>query len=407
MSIISVRNLGKAYKLYPSKFAKFIEWISPIKCKKHDLKWILKDVNVDIHRGESIGVIGSNGAGKSTFLKIITGTISQTEGVRIVNGRISALLELGIGFHPDFTGRQNVYMSGQLLGMTIDQINDLMVEIEDFAEIGSYIDQPVRVYSSGMQVRLAFSLATAIRPDILIVDEALAVGDIFFQQKCYERISEMRKKGTTLLLVTHDMGAIYRLCDKAIYISSGTVKSFGDVRSVIADYEIDLKKLKRQETLDAIKNGVGSPKEMADSDISHNKVEFINSAITIDGKEVTSLDEECAFTIEVEIEKKIDIEDDVHVGFQIRDAKGNIYYETNTYCQKKSVIWSGNRGKATFELRNNLCQGSYVISFGIDSGGYGTSSFKENLLHNVGSKELLVVRTNIKIWAGLCNMRVK
>lgn len=182
MSIISVRNLGKAYKLYPSKFAKFIEWISPIKCKKHDLKWILKDVNVDIHRGESIGVIGSNGAGKSTFLKIITGTISQTEGVRIVNGRISALLELGIGFHPDFTGRQNVYMSGQLLGMTIDQINDLMVEIEDFAEIGSYIDQPVRVYSSGMQVRLAFSLATAIRPDILIVDEALAVGDIFFNR---------------------------------------------------------------------------------------------------------------------------------------------------------------------------------------------------------------------------------
>ncbi|WP_459582289.1 ABC transporter ATP-binding protein [Dickeya oryzae] len=181
--MISISGLNKAYKMYPTRWSRLVEWISPFNIKRHELKWVLKDINFDIHTGESVGIIGSNGAGKSTLLKIITGTTTGTNGNVSVSGRISALLELGIGFHPDFTGRQNVYMSGQLLGLSHNEINTLMPEIESFAEIGDYIDQPVRVYSSGMQVRLAFSLATAVRPDILIVDEALAVGDIFFPAK--------------------------------------------------------------------------------------------------------------------------------------------------------------------------------------------------------------------------------
>jgi lipopolysaccharide transport system ATP-binding protein len=164
------------------------------------LVWVLRNISFSVAPGEAVGIVGNNGAGKSTLLKMITGTTRPTEGQITSTGRISALLELGLGFHPDFTGRQNVSMSGQLLGMCPDELTTLMPEIEAFAEIGDYIDQPVRVYSSGMQVRLAFSVATAIRPDILIVDEALSVGDTYFQHKSFDRIKQFRNDGTTLLL---------------------------------------------------------------------------------------------------------------------------------------------------------------------------------------------------------------
>jgi len=204
MSFISVNNVGKAYKQYPSKSSRLVEWISPTKKLRHKLKWILNDISFQVQPGEALGIIGINGAGKSTLLKLITGTAKPTTGEVHLEGRVAAMLELGMGFHPDFTGRQNAYMSGQLLGMSSQQITELMPEIEAFAEIGDYIDEPVRVYSSGMQVRLAFSIATAIRPDILIVDEALSVGDAYFQHKSFARIREFREKGTTLLLVSHD-----------------------------------------------------------------------------------------------------------------------------------------------------------------------------------------------------------
>ena len=167
MSYIRVNNVGKAYRQYHSKTGRLIEWLSPFNTKRHNLKWILSDINFEVAPGEAVGIIGINGAGKSTLLKLITGTSRPTTGGIEISGRVAALLELGMGFHSDFTGRQNVYMSGQLLGLSSDKITELMPEIEEFAEIGDYIDQPVRVYSSGMQVRLAFSVATAIRPDVL------------------------------------------------------------------------------------------------------------------------------------------------------------------------------------------------------------------------------------------------
>ncbi|MES3023509.1 MAG: ATP-binding cassette domain-containing protein, partial [Pseudomonadota bacterium] len=177
MGAIHVSGLGKAYKQYRSQAARVAEWVLPFAGPRHKLKWVLRDINFQVAAGESVGLIGINGAGKSTLLKLITGTTQPTTGSVATSGQVAALLELGMGFHPDFSGRQNVLMAGQLLGLSNPDIASLMPHIEAFADIGDYLDQPVRVYSSGMQMRLAFSVATARRPDVLIVDEALSVGD--------------------------------------------------------------------------------------------------------------------------------------------------------------------------------------------------------------------------------------
>lgn len=407
MGSIIVTNLGKAYKQYPTRWSRLLEWIIPGSRLRHTLKWVLQDINFTVQPGEALGIIGINGAGKSTLLKMITGTTQPTSGCIQITGRIVAMLELGMGFHPDFTGRQNVFMAGQLLGISSAEIARLMPEIETFAEIGEYIDQPVRMYSSGMQVRLAFSLATAVRPDILIVDEALAVGDIFFQQKCFDRIFEMKQKGTTLLFVTHDMGSIYRLCDKALYINHGMVKVFGDVRTAVAEYEVDLKKIKEESPTDeeikvcdeliVLKN---------DEEISSSYIRFVSGLILHKGEVADSIDEGDDFSIVVEIEKVKNIPNDLHIGFQIRDAKGNIYFETNTFCQEIVPLCEGQSFRAIFDLTNNLCQGTYILSFGVALGGYGLGSFKQVLLHDVGKKKFTVIRASKKSWAGFCNMSI-
>ncbi|MEA5097876.1 MAG: ABC transporter ATP-binding protein [Burkholderiaceae bacterium] len=233
MAYLRVNSIGKAYKRYPRRSGRIAEWLGL--GKRHELRWVLRDLSFEITAGEAVGIIGVNGAGKSTLLKIITGTTRPTTGTVEASGRISALLELGMGFHPDFTGRQNVTMAAQLHGIANDEIDRKMQEIEEFAEIGDYIDQPVRTYSSGMQVRLAFSVATAIRPDILIVDEALSVGDTYFQHKSFDRIRQFREQGTTLLFVSHDPGAIKTLCDRALLLDAGGIVQDGSPIAVL-DY---------------------------------------------------------------------------------------------------------------------------------------------------------------------------
>jgi lipopolysaccharide transport system ATP-binding protein len=227
MGDIQVSGLGKAYKSYPNQWSRLAEWVLPSHKSKHQLHWVLKDVAFHLRAGEAVGIVGANGAGKSTLLKLLTGTTRPTAGRISISGRVAALLELGMGFHPDFTGRQNAMMGGQLLGLSVEEILKLMPDIEAFAEIGEYIDQPVRTYSSGMQMRLAFSVATARRPDILIVDEALSVGDSYFQHKSFERIREFRRGGTTLLIVSHDRTAIQTICDRAILLEGGLLVKEG------------------------------------------------------------------------------------------------------------------------------------------------------------------------------------
>lgn len=236
MGRIQVTGLGKAYKNYPGRWSRLAEWLTPHLGPRHQLRWVLRDIGFQVEAGQSVGLIGVNGAGKSTLLKLITGTVQATTGTVEVQGRVAALLELGMGFHPEFTGRQNVFMAGQLAGLSVEEISALMPQIEAFAEIGHYIDQPLRIYSSGMQMRLAFSVATARRPDILIVDEALSVGDDYFQHKSFDRIRDFRREGTTLLIVSHSRQAIQSICDRVILIDGGRLIRDGDPETVFDFY---------------------------------------------------------------------------------------------------------------------------------------------------------------------------
>ena len=224
---ISVNDVSKMYKLYDNPMDRLKESLGLSRKKKYKEHYALNHVSFQVHKGETVGIIGTNGSGKSTILKIITGVLSPTAGEIAVNGRISALLELGAGFNQDYTGIENIYMNGTMMGYTKKEMDAKLPEILDFAEIGDFVYQPVKTYSSGMFVRLAFALAINVEPEILIVDEALSVGDVFFQSKCYRRMEEIRQKGTTILMVTHDaFTASY--AGRVIFIKDG--KLFHELR---------------------------------------------------------------------------------------------------------------------------------------------------------------------------------
>jgi lipopolysaccharide transport system ATP-binding protein len=234
--LIEARGLGKAYRHYARPWSRAREWLLPFAGTTHTLSWALRDVSFTVGAGEALGIVGFNGAGKSTLLKLIAGTTRATEGEIRVSGRVAALLELGTGFHPEFTGRQNTVISGQLLGYERAEIEQLIPHIESFAEIGAYFDEPLRTYSSGMAMRLAFAVATAQRPEVLIVDEALSVGDAYFQHKSFSRIREFREQGTTLLIVSHDRLAVQSLCDRALLLHEGRMLREGPPEDVLDYY---------------------------------------------------------------------------------------------------------------------------------------------------------------------------
>ena len=234
MSLISISNLGKAYRTYQSEWQR-IGRLLGLSVRPANETWVVRNVTIDIQPGEAVGIVGKNGAGKSTLLKMITGTLQPTEGHVHINGRIAAILELGMGFNSELSGRQNAYHAAGLMGFSAKQIQDAIPQIEAFAEIGDYFDEPVRTYSSGMQMRVAFAVATVYRPEILIIDEALSVGDTYFQHKSFNRIREFQKEGTTLLFVSHDTGAILSLCDRAIMLSAGEIDAQG-APNVVMDY---------------------------------------------------------------------------------------------------------------------------------------------------------------------------
>ena len=234
---IEVDNVQKIYKLYDKPSDRMKEAFGFGKKTKHKLHYALKGVDMKIYQGETVGIIGTNGSGKSTILKIITGVLNPTSGRVLVNGRISALLELGAGFNMEYNGIENVYLNGTMMGFSEKEIEAKLPEILSFADIGDYVYQPVKTYSSGMFVRLAFALAINVDPEILIVDEALSVGDVFFQSKCYRRMEEIRKKGTTILMVTHDMGSIIKYCDKVVLLHKGEFIAEGPAGKVVDMYK--------------------------------------------------------------------------------------------------------------------------------------------------------------------------
>lgn len=355
---IQVENLGKAYKVYPSHWARLKEWIVPFSKPKHDLKWVLRDISFTVESGEAVGIIGINGAGKSTLLKMITGTTQPTTGSVTINGRVSALLELGMGFHPEFTGRQNVYMAGQLLGLSVEEIKELMPEIEAFAEIGDYVDQPVRVYSSGMQMRLAFSIATARRPDVLIVDEALSVGDAYFQHKSFNRIRECRKHGTTLLIVSHDKQAIQSICDRAILLNAGRLAMQGDPESVMDYYNAMLADHQNQQVRQEVQ---GSGKVQTFSGTGEASVTAITLVDEVDRPlEVVDVGQPVRLRVEIIAHTAIDR---LVLGYGIKDRLGQVIYGTNTHLKQQPLLNLAADERYRFDIAfsANLGPGTYSV----------------------------------------------
>lgn len=234
--VVEVNAVSKTFRRYSSEWKRVATWFG-LSMKPIEERWILRDISFSVSAGESLGILGVNGAGKSTLLKIVTGTLRPTSGAVVVHGRIGAILELGMGFSPELTGRLNAFHSLGAMGFDQKTIDELLPSVEAFADIGDYIDQPVRIYSSGMQVRLAFAVATAYRPDVLIVDEALSVGDAAFQRKCFRRIEEYQTNGTLLLYVSHSVESVKKICSKAIFINDGRIIHRGKAKTVCNEYE--------------------------------------------------------------------------------------------------------------------------------------------------------------------------
>lgn len=426
MGSIHVKQLGKAYKQYPTRWSRLLEWVTPFLGQRHQLKWVLQDIDFQIAAGESVALIGVNGAGKSTLLKLITGTAQPTVGSVSTHGRVAALLELGMGFHPDFSGRQNALMAGQLIGLSVEEVQALMPAIEAFAEIGEYIDQPVRVYSSGMQVRLAFAVATAVRPDILVIDEALAVGDVFFQQKCFERIRSYCQAGTTLLFVSHAMGAVYSLCNRAILISAGRVALDSSPREVIDLYNAHV--LRQRDGLPPISAPApaadsATPATDADADAAPTPPTMPAPAATIgsfdhQGARIEAVglyvdDQEAATVISdrvatVRIEARFgQAYADPHVGFQIRNARGEAVFMTNTYCMRQQIgaVSAGDAVRVEFSFKASLAPGDYTVTAGVAEGGAGDGDFRQTLTRQQDAGAFTVLRNlDAIVWSGVCNL---
>jgi lipopolysaccharide transport system ATP-binding protein len=351
-------DLGKAYRRYPTRWSRLIEWVVPFTGVRHQLIWVLRDINFTVEPGEAVGIIGINGAGKSTLLKLITGTARPTTGEVYLSGRVSALLELGMGFHPEFTGRQNVFMSAQLMGMPPEAIHAALPDIEAFAEIGAYFDQPVRVYSSGMQVRLAFAVATAWRPDVLIVDEALSVGDAYFQHKSFDRIRAFREQGTTLLIVSHDKAAIQNLCDRAILLDGGRIAREGEPEAIMDFYNALIaeygNQTVRQEKLDNGRtqtvSGTGEAR-VTEIGLYNDRGEPV---------ECVGVGEPVELHVKVKVHRPIET---LVLGYGIKDRLGQVMYGTNTWHTGQVIRHPRSGAEYLFRIAfpANLGVGSYSV----------------------------------------------
>lgn len=358
---IALAGIGKAYRQYETPRDRLFEWMSMGSIKRHRSRWALRDITLDVEPGQSLGVIGANGAGKSTLLKVITGTTRPTTGSLSVEGRVAALLELGIGFHPDVTGRDNVLIAGQLLGFTAAEIAARMDAIEAFAEIGAYLDLPIRTYSSGMHVRLAFSVATAIRPDILIVDEALAVGDAYFQHKSFARIREFKAAGTTLLFVSHSAAVVKSICDRAVLLDGGLLVRDGSPDQVFDYYNaLVTSRTLRHEIVQSDAAGTRS----GDRRAAVEEVTLLCGGVAT---EAVRSGEPATLRIRL---RALEAVDDLTVGFLIRDALGNDMFGTNTYHleHRRFGLAQGARFVCDFDIRDMaLGVGHYNMSVALHS----------------------------------------
>ncbi|MDY1045534.1 ABC transporter ATP-binding protein [Pseudomonas coleopterorum] len=358
MTLLAVTNVGKAYRSYRSEWQRMARWFyMPVKATEEH--WVLKHISFSLGAGEAIGLVGQNGAGKSTLLKMITGTLQPSEGKVQVNGRIAAILELGMGFNPELTGRQNVYHAAGLMGFNVNEINGAIDDIEAFAEIGEYFDHAVRTYSSGMQMRVAFSVATAFRPEILIIDEALSVGDSYFQHKSFGRIKEYQKAGTTLLIVSHDRGSIQALCSRAILLDGGTIIKDGPPEEVMDYYNaIIAQKENSVVEVNTLADG-GRQTKSGSGKASIESVTLYNAENA--PVEYIAVGEDVCLTIKVKINVELP---ELVVGYVIKDRLGQDVFGTNTHHLKcvRTDLQQGEVLTYQFRFPAMLGVGSYSVA---------------------------------------------
>ncbi len=389
---IKVENVTKIYKLYDKPMDRLKESLGlskKVQCREH---YALNDVSFDVKRGETVGIIGTNGSGKSTILKIITGVLNPTAGNVMVNGRISALLELGAGFNQEFTGIENVYLNGTMNGFTTEEIDARLDSILQFADIGDFVKQPVKTYSSGMFVRLAFAVAINIDPEILIVDEALSVGDVFFQSKCYHKFEEFKKMGKTILIVSHDLSSIAKYCDKVVFLNQGVKMDEGDPKYIIDQYKKALVKQLGGVSVDDFDadasedetDGIRQETLSFDQTMDHNlwksslrlnpKVneygngagEIVDFAILDDAGKITDIiNKGSEFTIRMKLRYHTHLEHPI-AAFTIKDLKGTDLCGTNTMYEKNDIrnVEDGDEVVVTFTQRMDLQGGEYLLSLG-------------------------------------------
>lgn len=383
--VIQVNGLQKAYKLYDKPSDRLKEALGLSRKKKYKEHYALKGVDLKIYQGETVGIIGTNGSGKSTILKIITGVLNPTSGSVEVNGRISALLELGAGFNMEYNGIENIYLNGTMMGFSKKEIDSKMEDILSFADIGDYVYQPVKTYSSGMFVRLAFAVAINIDPEILIVDEALSVGDVFFQAKCYHKFEEFKEMGKTIVFVSHDLSSISKYCDRVILLNQGVKLGEGSPKEMIDAYkqvlvgqyaapEEEESNLLNDKELEAAAAASVKMKKAEEGMVNPELLEYGTKAAVIEEYKITDdmgrntsavlKGKECSVQMRVRFNQ--DIEAPIFA-FTIKNIKGVEITGTNTMVEKAflEAVKSGSVMEITFTQVINLQGGEYLLSLGV------------------------------------------
>ncbi len=360
---IDVKNVTKIYSLYKRPSDRLIDTFHLMPWKKYPKNEALKDVSFTVKKGETVGIIGTNGSGKSTVLKIITGVLTPTEGKAVVNGRISALLELGAGFNVEYTGIENVYLNCTMMGLSKEETEKKLPEILDFADIGEYVYSPVKTYSSGMFVRLAFAVAINIDPEILIVDEALSVGDVFFQAKCYRKFEDFKRQGKTILFVSHDLSSIAKYCDRVVLLNKGDKLGEGSPKEMIDLYKQVLVGQYKDEKNAVVKEGLNTDT----LEYGSKKAKILDCKIyDNNGRNSNAIIKGTSFKIAMEAEVLEDLEAPIFA-FTFKNVQGTEITGTNTMIEKS--ITEGIRGgsKLTIEFTQdmNLQGGEYLLSLGL------------------------------------------
>ena len=379
---IQVKHLDKMYKLYNKPSDRLRETLGlKVPVREH---YALRDVSFDVKRGETVGIIGTNGSGKSTILKIITGVLNPTAGEVIVDGRISALLELGAGFNMEYTGVENVYLNGTMMGFSKAEIDGRLQDILDFADIGDFVYQPVKSYSSGMFVRLAFAVAINIDPEILIVDEALSVGDVFFQAKCYRKFEEFKEMGRTILFVSHDLSSISRYCDRVILLNKGVKQEEGSPKEMVDLYKQLLvgqdPSAKKEEPVKEETSQEESWKSKFQAnpnmlEYGSKLAEIVDFVVVDDkGRYTNTIEKGSRFQIRIKAAFHENVQEPI-LAYTFKDIKGTEITGTNTLFEKMFVEHSdkGDTCTVTFTQKMFLQGGEYLLSFGCT--GYKDGEF--------------------------------